>query len=135
MLGTPAYMSPEQLVDSKSIDARTDVYSVGLVAYRMLAGKLAYERQELRELLGTKRARLASLSEITGAQWPAALDAWIQRATERDRDARFASGAALDAWREVSESLKDFPEPILKNDADDVARLDTDIMPPSMEGT
>lgn len=42
-LGTPAYMSPEQLEDSSSVDARTDIYSMGVTLYEMVTGKKPYQ--------------------------------------------------------------------------------------------
>ncbi|HEQ72650.1 MAG TPA: serine/threonine protein kinase, partial [Spirochaetia bacterium] len=42
MMGTPSYMSPEQLADSKRVDKRSDIYSMGILFYQMLTGKRAY---------------------------------------------------------------------------------------------
>lgn len=42
VLGTPGYMSPEQLEGNREIDVRTDVWALGAIAYRMLTGKLAF---------------------------------------------------------------------------------------------
>ncbi len=46
-MGTPIYMSPEQVKDSKNIDQRSDIYSLGVVLYYMLAGKPAYDSTSL----------------------------------------------------------------------------------------
>lgn len=43
IMGTPRYMSPEQVSDSQKVDARTDIYATGMMLYEMLTGKRAYK--------------------------------------------------------------------------------------------
>jgi serine/threonine protein kinase len=50
-LGTPSYMSPEQITDSKTVDRRADVYSCGVMLYRMLAGRVLYQGMSMSEIL------------------------------------------------------------------------------------
>jgi serine/threonine-protein kinase len=100
VLGTPLYMSPEQARGLKTIDHRTDLYSLGLVAYTMLTGNLAFSSESFGDLLlQICTAPLPSL--CANAPWlPASMDAWFQRACAREPQDRFASA------QEFSEALK-----------------------------
>jgi hypothetical protein len=100
VLGTPLYMSPEQARGLKSIDYRTDLYSLGLVAYTMLTGNLAFSSESFGDLLlQICTAPLPSL--CANAPWlPAPMELWFQRACARDPLGRFGSAQELgDALR------------------------------------
>ncbi len=51
VLGSPEYMSPEQATGRRELDGRSDIYSLGVVAYRMLSGRLPFSAGTARELL------------------------------------------------------------------------------------
>jgi len=90
MLGTPVYMAPEQ-VSGDAADARTDVYAMGLVLFEMLAGKRAFDGNEMAVLHRQMTEPVPALP----SPGLAAFDGIIQRATAKDPAQRFADARAL----------------------------------------
>jgi serine/threonine-protein kinase len=100
ILGTPTFMSPEQARGIRAIDSRADLYSLGLVAYTMLTGNLAFTGESIGDLL--IQICVQPLPRLrAAAPWlPPAMDDWFQKACARDPDARFPTARAfVDAIR------------------------------------
>ncbi|MDF1561619.1 MAG: serine/threonine-protein kinase [Deltaproteobacteria bacterium] len=95
MVGTPQYVSPEQAT-GKPIDGRTDLYSLGLIAYRMLAGRPPFRKQSAGEYLVAHVTETPPTLEELGVD-SAGLSLLVRRAMEKEPGARFASAAELQA--------------------------------------
>ena len=93
VFGTPQYMSPEQM-RGDPLDARSDLYAVGIMLFEMLTGQRPYEHEEVTELW---RAHLydpiPSLASMGGPD-DAELDAIVQTLLAKQPDERFANAAA-----------------------------------------
>jgi serine/threonine protein kinase len=91
VLGTPLFMSPEQARGLKSVDHRTDLYSLGMVTFTMLTGRNAFAGESFGDILVAICTQpLPSLRTHAGFL-PPALDAWMQRACAKEPGDRFAS--------------------------------------------
>ncbi len=91
IIGTPQYMSPEQACGDKSIDARTDQYSLAVVGYRMLAGKLPFEGESTRAMLYQQLVAEPPPIATTVPGVPSGLANAIQRAMSKEPAERFAN--------------------------------------------
>ncbi len=102
-LGSFAYMAPEQIRGAARADERADIYAIGAVAFRALAGRLPFEGTSAAVLVSLKLDRNApSLAEATGEKWPAGVERFVARALDRKREKRYATALeALDAWRKI----------------------------------
>lgn len=91
IIGTPQYMSPEQACGDKTIDARTDQYSLAVVGYRMLSGVLPFEGESTRAVL--YKQLVADPSPITEKvpELPAPMANAVQRAMAKEPAERFES--------------------------------------------
>ncbi len=96
LVGTLAYMSPEQLHDAKSVDHRTDLWSLGVLAYRALTGKMPFSDDKGMGalMLAVSQGRFVPPSELR-PELPAALDGWFLRALDGDPNRRFQSARDL----------------------------------------
>lgn len=90
VLGTPLYMSPEQARGLKNIDHRTDLYSLGIVAYTMITGRIAFYGESFGDILLKICTEPIPTLRIT-ANIPPSLDAWMQHVCARDVAQRCAS--------------------------------------------
>jgi serine/threonine-protein kinase len=95
VLGTPQYMSHEQALGERDVDARSDVWSLGVVAYEMLAGRRPFEAANVNAVLAAiRRSAPAPLAEAAPGT-PAALAAVVERCLRPDREERFADADEL----------------------------------------
>jgi serine/threonine protein kinase len=99
-MGTPAYMSPEQIKDTKSVDSRTDVFSLGCVLYEMLAERRAFDGENVVEIFNQiVSGDYPPLHEIRNGVPDRMVDA-IVGALQIDSEKRIGSVVELqDIWR------------------------------------
>ena len=100
VVGTPAYMAPEQARGSAKVDERADIYAVGAVLYRALTGRPPYLGSEPAELLSSLLHERPKRPRSIEPSIPVGLEAVIQRAMSRDPSARPAD--ALELERELA---------------------------------
>ncbi len=95
VLGTPQYMSYEQAMGERDVDARTDVWALGAVLYEMLAGRRPFEGDNVNAVLAAIRRgpppEVSSMAKGT----PEALARVIERCLARARDGRYRDGDVL----------------------------------------
>jgi len=96
MMGTPAFMSPEQALGKASlVDHRTDVWAVGATMFSLLAGRHVHQGETLQELLVLTATRPApSIADVVAGVDPRVAHV-IDRALTLDRDARWGSAASM----------------------------------------
>jgi serine/threonine-protein kinase len=94
-IGTPAYMSPEQIGGDRALDARSDIYSLGCVAYEMLAGAAPFSGPNLQALMAAvMTGEFRPLTEVRRTV-PEAAARVVERALEPLPADRFATAAEL----------------------------------------
>jgi serine/threonine-protein kinase len=96
IMGSPCYMSPEQLRSTASVDHRTDIWSLGVTLFELLSGRTAYDAAQtfpelVAAILEKPAPRLAEIAPNVDADLAAVVD----RCMAKDREQRIASAAEL----------------------------------------
>ncbi len=105
-MGTPMYMSPEQVKSSKDVTLRTDIYSLGVVLWQMVSGKRPYDSSTLSNFEIQLKIFQEQLPKLN-SPW----DAVIQKATEKKEQSRYLdSRDFMKAFQSVSKSSEYFSE-------------------------
>ena len=94
-LGTPAYMSPEQAMGEVDIDHRSDIYSVGALAYEMLTGAPPFQRPTAQAVLSAHVLDTPADVTTTRAEVAPALGQLVMRCLAKEKEQRWQSAEAM----------------------------------------
>jgi eukaryotic-like serine/threonine-protein kinase len=137
-LGTPHYMSPEQMLGEVAVDERADVWSLGVILFRSLTGRLPFDGPDLAELVANVlHDPPPPLSSLGIHDLPAETDGFFARALAKERDARFASAIdttqALVALSPADTSAVSRPIAEPASEVESVSAMATTMVEPSIE--
>jgi serine/threonine-protein kinase len=95
IIGTPAYMSPEQVQGEKDLDGRSDLYSLGVIFYQMLAGHTPYQATTPAKVM--MMHILEPVPDLAAIQpdLPHAINLWLLKLLAKDPNDRFANAEEM----------------------------------------
>jgi len=95
IMGSPLYMSPEQMTSSRDVDGRSDIWSVGTILFELLTGRTPFLGDTMPQLCGMILQEPAPPPRTLRADLPEGLQAVIMRCLEKRREVRFANVGEL----------------------------------------
>jgi serine/threonine-protein kinase len=95
LMGSPLYMSPEQLESARDVDARADVWALGAILYELITARPPFLEETLPQLCVSILQKEPEAPSVHQAHVPEALDAVILKCLTKQRDGRFASVSEL----------------------------------------
>jgi hypothetical protein len=116
IMGSPFYMSPEQMESTRGVDIRTDIWGLGVIIYELVTGRTPFEGQALPEVCLRVATQQPPPLRSLRMDAPAALELVILRCLEKDRDKRYGNVARL------AVALRDFASSRGKQSVDAILR-------------
>ena len=117
VMGSPFYMSPEQMTSAKSVDARADIWALGVVLYELLAGRPPFQGETLPELSVRIATETPPPLRNYRPDLPDGIEQVILRCLEKDREQRYANVA------ELVSALVEFGPKRLRTSAERISRI------------
>lgn len=118
MLGTPHYISPEQAQGNKDLDARTDVYSLGIVLYEMLTGRVPFVGDTSYAIIHAQITETPPPPRQINPTITLAVEAVVLKALAKNRDERYTTPKELvSAFREALQTGNNPPKFTQSNDS------------------
>lgn len=101
-VGTPEFMAPEQILDSSAVSPATDLYAIGVTAYRMLTGRVPFQDKDILKLLKRQLNEEPPAPRQVNPRIPAQLEAIVLKLMAKRPEQRYASaGEAAEAFAAV----------------------------------
>jgi serine/threonine protein kinase len=116
VLGSPLYMAPEQVRNSKRVDYRADVWAVGVILFELLSGRPPFDAESVAELFVAILERPPLALRALRPDLPKALEEVVMRCLARDPSGRF------DDVRDLATALAPFAPPHARASVDRIAR-------------
>jgi serine/threonine-protein kinase len=136
ILGTPYYMAPEQVRDSKNVDHRTDLWALGVMLYEMLTGRLPFEGDDVFEVFQKVTKGRYTWPEGAEAHLPKRMVDAVKTCLVVDRDARAASCEdLLRIWEGDGEDYVPLPTEVRWEGVRYQPPPDLDASDPALRGT
>jgi serine/threonine-protein kinase len=117
LMGSPNYMAPEQLKSARNVDARADIWSLGIILQELLTGEVAFKADTVPELYISILQSPPIPLRSRRPDAPAAMEAIITRCLEKDPGRRFASVG------ELAQALGEFAPPRARLSIDRITRI------------
>jgi serine/threonine-protein kinase len=117
LVGSPLYMSPEQIRDPRRVDGRTDIWSLGVILYELVCGATPFEGETMPGALAAIIADAPTPIRVLRGDVPATLDEVVGRCLSKDANARYPSVADL------AHALSEFVPPDSRSSVDRIARV------------